>query len=267
MSTRNICKFISPSFSDKLEVSKFILEANPEAMQQISLLKSYRIILVSMGEGFFLIDKRKLAFHPGSLIFAMKNESISVTCSQPCEYMYIDFDGMRSEELFLRFHISVNNRSFDGFEGLIPLWRNTLSRTFQETLDLAAESMLLYTFSRLKEYMSTQNDLINRILQLTEERFTDPSLSVGSLSNELNYNAKYVSHQFKQKMNIGYVEYLRDLRMKYAVSLFDHGVDSIKSVSALSGFSDPAYFSTVFKNMMGCSPKDYLALQKKTIQP
>ena len=47
------------------------------------------------------------------------------------------------------------------------------------------------------------------------------------------------------------------MRLKYAVALFDSGVDSIKNVAALSGFSDPLYFSSVFKKSIGISPKEY----------
>ena len=48
------------------------------------------------------------------------------------------------------------------------------------------------------------------------------------------------------------------LRIKYAVSLLEHGIGSVKNVAFLSGFSDPMYFSTVFKKVVGVSPKDYM---------
>ncbi|MDD6478723.1 MAG: AraC family transcriptional regulator [Oscillospiraceae bacterium] len=35
-------------------------------------------------------------------------------------------------------------------------------------------------------------------------------------------------------------------------------MDSIKNVALLSGFTDPLYFSTVFKNKTGSSPKTYI---------
>jgi AraC-like DNA-binding protein len=42
------------------------------------------------------------------------------------------------------------------------------------------------------------------------------------------------------------------------VSLLEHGIDSVKNVALLSGFSDPLYFSTVFKKDIGISPKEYM---------
>jgi len=62
---------------------------------------------------------------------------------------------------------------------------------------------------------------------------------------------------------VGYTEYLRNIRLKYAVSLLNHGIESVKNIAFLSGFSDPLYFSNVFKKAFGMSPKDY---RKKTSQ-
>jgi AraC-like DNA-binding protein len=56
---------------------------------------------------------------------------------------------------------------------------------------------------------------------------------------------------------------LRALRIKYAVSLFDRGLDAVKNVAVLSGFSDPLYFSNVFKRTVGMSPKEYLSTVKQ----
>ena len=73
----------------------------------------------------------------------------------------------------------------------------------------------------------------------------------------MNYHPKYISHLFKEKMGVSYSEYLRSVRLKYAVTLLDHGIDSVKNVALLSGFSDPLYFSKVFKDSIGISPSGY----------
>ena len=56
---------------------------------------------------------------------------------------------------------------------------------------------------------------------------------------------------------MGISEYLRVLRIRYAVMLMENGVTSVKNVAALSGFSVPLYFSKVFTEMIGVSPSQY----------
>lgn len=261
MKSKNICKFIDPAAPRNLSISCFILESDPHTMQLRHTLDQYHVILVIRGEGLFHFDQRACPFEPGDLIFGFKGETFHAECSVPCEYMYICFDGLRAEELLRRFCIHPAFRSFSGCDGLIPLWRESLSRASPQNIDLASESILLYTFSRLSAGDSETPGLISRIVEITEDQFTDASLSLSAIAETLGYNVKYLSHAFKEKMGVGYTEYLRTLRIKYAVSLFDHGIESIKNVSVLSGFNDPQYFSTVFRKSVGMSPSEY---QKKT---
>jgi len=260
MRNKNICKFIESAGPYSLSVSCFILETDPVTMQSKHILQQYHAILAVQGEGVFHFDRYQVPFSPGSLVFGFRGESFYTQCEGPCEYMYICFDGVRAEELLRRFSIHPGFRTFPGCDGLIPLWRESLSRASPRTIDLASESILLYTFSRLSADDSEKPGLISRVVEITEDQFTDASLSLSSIAEKLGYNVKYLSHAFKEKMGVGYSEYLRTLRIKYAVSLFDHGIESVKNVSMLSGFSDPLYFSSVFKKNVGMTPREY---QKK----
>ena len=64
-------------------------------------------------------------------------------------------------------------------------------------------------------------------------------------------------------MGIGYTEYLRTLRVKYAIMLFEQGIDSAKNVAFLAGFSNPLYFSKVFKQVVGVAPSEFKKEIKK----
>ncbi len=257
MTNKNICKFSTPLISDSFWTTRFILETDQEIMERHIILKENRVYLISKGSGSFDIKSKEFSFQAGDLIFAFKGDLIFATRINNCEYMYIDFDGTRSQELFRRFGIIETNRQFSGFDGLIPFWHESLSRASGENIDLSAESILLYTFSRLSVSVPKGNPLVNKIIKLSEENFKETDFSIGIVADELGYNVKYLSHIFKEKTGVTYSEYLRDLRIKYAVSLFDHGLDSVKNVAVLSGFSDPLYFSTVFKKCIGVTPKEY----------
>ncbi len=257
MANKNICKFSTPLISSSLWTHLFILESDEEIMKRRITLNENRVYLISKGEGTLIINSKEQVFQTGDLIFGFKGDEIRAEKTNKCEYMYIDFDGTRSQELFRRFGIIDSNRIFSGFDGLIPFWHESLSRASSENIDLSAESILLYTFSRLSVSTPKGNPLINKIIEFSEENFKENDFSISVIAEELGYNVKYLSHIFKEKTGVTYSEYLRDLRIKYAISLFDHGLDSVKNVAILSGFSDPLYFSTVFKKCIGVTPKEY----------
>ena len=259
MKNKNICKFVTGENRDRLEVKKFIYESDADTMRQRTTLEYNRVILVSEGDGCANIGGIEWKIQKGQLIFAFKNEKIVIMPQNDCEYMYIDFDGARATDLFSRFGVSKVSRVREGFDGIIPLWKDSLRRATEDNLDLLAEGMLLYAMSRLSRDTDEQNTLISRILEITENNFTDSTLSIGAIAEDISYNSKYISHLFKEKMGVSYSEYLRNLRIKYAVSLLEHGIDSVKNIAFLSGFTDPMYFSTVFKKAIGVSPKDYMS--------
>ena len=80
------------------------------------------------------------------------------------------------------------------------------------------------------------------------------------------YNKKYLSDLFKARFNIPFNTYLTQLRIENAAKLIGAGFTSIKEIAQLSGFSDPLYFSKVFKKKYGISPGEYISSQKN-LQP
>ena len=262
MNNQNICKFYTPSISDSISIHCFVYETDEKIMRSGKSIQANRMILVSQGDGCFDLGGEIIRFTMGSLIFAFPGDSLLLIEGNDVAYTYVDFSGLRAETLLQRFSINRDNRFFDGFGGIIPFWKENLLRASPETIDLAAESVILHTLSRMKNEKPTQNEIITSILQILENNFNDPALSIVSVGKEISYHPKYLSHLFKKEMGAGFSEYLRDKRINYARTLFDHGIDSIKNVALLSGFSDPLYFSSVFKKVTGVSPKQYLQNQE-----
>ena len=262
MKDKNVCKFSSLTQSHSLEVSCFVLETDQAVMAQRVHLKGNRAYLFIQGEGELHADNSVMSVRSGMLVFGFEKEAVSIVPQERCEYMYIDFSGLRAQELLLRFGIGVRNRSFAGLEGMIPLWSESLLRASKETVDLAAESMLLFTFSRLTDSRVGQGQLICRILMRIDESFTETGFTVASLAQELGYSPKYISSVIKKKTGTGFSEYLQKRRISYAVTLFDHGLDSVKNVAFLCGYADPLYFSTAFKKHTGLSPREYCVTKR-----
>lgn len=264
MKNRNICKF-PPGIpvGSGLTARRFVKETDPAVMERRQTLTEHRMLLPIEGEGRIMIDETPYPLERGTLLFCFLGETVTVGAEAALSYLYIDFAGDRAAELFRRFDITPLTRAAAGQESLIPLWQESLIRASEDSVDLVAESLVLFSFSRLGSGKTSDGGLVGRIIAITEESFRDPALGVAEIAHELSYHPKYLSHLFKSRTGVGYSEYLRSVRLKYATALFDHGIDSVKNVALLSGFSDPLYFSAVFKRAIGMSPTEYIAGCKK----
>ena len=259
MKNDNICKFPRSVFDENTTaISCFVRETDAEVMKRSVKLTTNRIVFCIEGSGKARIDGAEFSLEKGGLLFCFPQETVSFLAGEGLVYMYIDFLGARAEALLSRFDITPLSRAYDGFDGLIPLWSESLFRASSEMVELVAESILLYTLSRLFDENGSENSLVGQIIRITEKNFKDSELSISAIAEELSYNPKYLSHVFKKRARVSYSEYLRSVRLKYATTLFDHGIDSVKNVAFLSGFSDPLYFSNVFKKNVGVSPREYI---------
>ena len=257
MKEQNICKFVSPHEHLRLVTHNFIFESVVAHSGEMRSLPHNILYLVSSGEGLYKCGGQCCRIHTGDVFFSFSEIPFAIENTSGLKYYYISFHGDRSEMLFRRFGIAVKNCVFEVGEGLIPLWRDSLARSNEENIDLLSESLLLYTFSKLKKADRERADAVSFVLTYLEGHFTDPKLSLAEVADAAGYNGKYLSHVFKQQFGMRFSEYLRLIRIKHAVMLIENGLTSVKNVAALSGFSDPLYFSKVFTESIGVSPSEY----------
>lgn len=257
MKEKNICKIIYSSATEELHTSLFIFESDAQVQEDEKVLEKDRIYLISHGSGRFRIDRTEYEVCSGDLLFGFAGERVCAH-GKELEYFYIDFSGSRANELYRRFGVAPAFRRFGGHEKQIPFWRENISCATEDTLDIVSESVLMYAFSKLSVVRESVPDVARLMAEYAEENFSDAELSLQFLAEEWGYNPKYLSESFKKRMGMGFSRYLKNLRVKHAVFLMEHGVVSIKNVAFLCGFRDPLYFSKVFRADMGISPKEYL---------
>jgi len=261
---QNICKFITHKNEDILTTHNFIYESNLPFNGIPQTHPHHILYLVRNGEGTLKMGMTTSLLKTGVLFFSFAGIPFTIENTDNLRYMYISFSGQRADELLTRFGISSSLFTFDGFEGLLPLWCDNIVRANDENIDLLSESLLLYTFSSLKKAKQLHSDPALDVLRYLEEHFTNSTLSLSSVAAELGYNAKYLSHLFKKHMGMGFSEYLKNMRIKHAILLMENGVTAVKNVALLCGFSDPLYFSRVFSEMIGVSPRQYLSQKHPT---
>ena len=255
----NICKFIATSNQDRLYTSNFVFEKNAKTHGTAQTLPTNAVYLVAGGKGTLHTHALTRALEPGNVFFTFAQIPFRLENVEELQYLYISFDGGRSDELFSRFGIHPGRAVFDGHEGLLALWQSAIVNATPENLDLLSESVLLYTFSRLSPpENSEEQNLFSTVLKYIDDHYTNSELNLSAVAQELGYNSKYISRIFKLRMGITFSEYLTQMRIQNAVFLMEQGVTAIKNVALLSGYKDPLYFSNVFKKAVGLSPSAYI---------
>lgn len=82
-------------------------------------------------------------------------------------------------------------------------------------------------------------------------------LTLDEVSQAVNISPYYFSKLFKEEAGENFIEYLTRLRISHARELLKNPDLSIKEICVMSGYSDPNYFSRIFKKQENMSPSEY----------
>lgn len=99
--------------------------------------------------------------------------------------------------------------------------------------------------------------LIQQAIAYMKEHFTNPDISLQTMSDQLNISTAYLSTLFSQNEGVTFIEYLTNLRMEKAKFLLATTTKKIIDITFEVGYNDPNYFSFIFKKHNQMTPKTY----------
>lgn len=77
------------------------------------------------------------------------------------------------------------------------------------------------------------------------------------IAEYVQLNPQYLSVLFKAEAGVSITDYITEVRIEQAKAALRGTTDSINQIAEAVGYSDPHYFSRVFSNVVGMSPKNY----------
>ncbi|CAN7259685.1 helix-turn-helix domain-containing protein [Paenibacillus sp. LjRoot153] len=171
--------------------------------------------------------------------------------------------GLNANELKQRFHattrpLDLNLGALHAHIGmltqyLILLYENFLLNTHHgQSMDQRAEA-------------HQQSFIVNRTLHYIKDNFTYP-ITLSALAGISFCSETYLSHLFKETIGSTITEYINQLRIQKSKSLLDITTYSITHIAHQCGFNDSNYFSRVFRQHTGMSPKQYRGRTSDHIQ-
>ncbi len=106
--------------------------------------------------------------------------------------------------------------------------------------------------------------IVESLSQTISKNVSDSSFSLETYIKTLPLNYDYVRKLFLKEKGVTPHEFLLRCRMARAREMMDSGASnrysfySVSQIAEASGFSDPFYFSRVFKKYTGLSPSEYM---------
>jgi AraC-like DNA-binding protein len=98
--------------------------------------------------------------------------------------------------------------------------------------------------------------LVQRITGFLERHF-DKRLAISALCELFNISSRQLNRVFKQETGQTVTERIHQIRIDRAKQYLDEGDDKVINVAQRVGYEDPAFFTQLFRRMVGCPPGQY----------
>ena len=96
-----------------------------------------------------------------------------------------------------------------------------------------------------------------KILKYVTDHMGSPDLKIDDIADAMSMSRSVLYSKIKQSVGMTPIDFVRHIRIMRACELLQQTNDSLTSIAFEVGFSDPKYFSKVFKKEMGIVPSEY----------
>lgn len=109
------------------------------------------------------------------------------------------------------------------------------------------------------EVSSYEDQFIHQVRDLVLAHIDDTNFNVNELSKEIGMSRVHLNRKLKEHFGISPIAYIRSIRLKQAAYLLVNNKVNISEVAYRVGFSSHSYFTSIFHDFFGMSPKEFVA--------
>ncbi len=106
-------------------------------------------------------------------------------------------------------------------------------------------------------HLSREDELLDAAVKYINSNFLDVYVHVADVADVLNISPSYLTRIFNRKLSISPMRYINEVKVSSAKEMLRTGNLTVKEIAARLHFSDPLYFSRVFSQLEGLSPREY----------
>ncbi len=251
-----------------------IEQCTPDKYYGPTVREEYHIHFILDGEGVF--EANNVSYHLGrGQIFAAipgVEHYYYADSKKPWKYTWISLDGTRAEGFLekagitpaqpVREAYAEPQKFLDIIEKILNHHQLTLVNELMRT-SLLYEAVALLVDSGSRSHMQNTREkhdysadvYVNSAAEYIKGHYAH--IRVSDIASYLGISRYYLSHIFKEKLQVSPQEYLVKYRLEKGEELLRTTSLSIQEISDKTGYENPLTFSKIFKRVYGLSPKNY----------
>lgn len=234
------------------------LAANDFGVIDHSDLDSYLIVAVISGTAILTVNGESYTLAKGDCFFIDCHTRHSYRSSDidPCELMWINFNGATSQqyyEYFLTQSRNIFRPPF--FEKVISAMNEIIEingqkatnaeiQTSKRIMDLLTLALTVQTDE--EQYDSALKQKLAAVNRYIEDHFSE-DLSLEQLSTEFYISKFYLTREYKKIYGKTIFQHIITARINYGKQLLRFSDKSVDEIAHLCGFNDQSYFARQFK--------------------
>ncbi len=224
--------------------------------------ESVELLYCTEGAGHFIVNGSSFEFSRGMIAIVNSNQIHTLTTnsyiSYKCIIIFDDFckeNGIDTESYIFKSVIDS--------EKVAELYRKLYNdcKEEAEVIKVRLDALeLLYALQ--KDYTAEPSafkeatiEEIKTAIHYINKNYAEP-LSLDSVAAVARLSKFYFTKKFKEMTGKTYTDFLGGIRCRKAGELIREG-KTVKEACLAVGYSDPAYFSRVFKKFIGVAPSKY----------
>lgn len=102
-----------------------------------------------------------------------------------------------------------------------------------------------------------QDATIKKVMSFVIDNISDPDMKIDDIAQAMGMSRSVLYGKIKNAVGMTPIDFVRHIRIMKATEMLKETDDTLSSIAFAVGFSDPKYFSKVFKKEMGAIPSEY----------
>lgn len=229
----------------------------------IALVSTYKLFYIFKGTCKVEVDGKLYTLGTDCSIMIFPYQHYQLISSEKLKFYWLEFSGvecaaMVSQTAFSITTPTVSELNVKGFEFLFEFpdcKSNNICDKYRNGSVIIL--ILSYYLEHFPGKHKKQNSYISSAMIYIEENLQNADFGVKDIAEHLRIDRSHFYKLFKNETGISPVDFITKQRISQAEIMLTNNRFSIKDIAYSVGFSDPLYFSRVFKKYTGASPSEF----------